>query len=149
MFGRRPSAVGTLVERTSRHLLLPVHGDNNAPRVPEALAAAVARLPQHLRRLLAWDHGKETAEHVRFAVDTGVQIYLCNPRSPWRRDTNESTNALLRQYLPHLPQRSGCSGLGQAELDTIAAELNGPPRETRAWRAHGALARAGPYGGSI
>jgi transposase, IS30 family len=128
LLGKRPSAVATLVERTSRYLTLVALPDGyKAEQVRPALAAAVARLPEQLRRSLTWDQGKEMAEHTRFTVDTGVQVYFCDPRSPWQRGSNENTNGLLRQYLP----RSGdlCQ-LDQAALDAIAAELNGRPRQT-------------------
>ena len=128
VFGRRPSAVGTLVERHSRYgLLFPLPEGVTAHQVRPALTAAVLRLPQQLRRSLTWDQGREMAEHLRFTIDSGVQVYFCDPRSPWQRGTNENTNGLLRQYLP----RSGdLRQLDQAALDAIAAELNGRPRQT-------------------
>jgi IS30 family transposase len=128
LLGRRPSAVATLVERASRYLTLVALPDGyKADQVRPALAAAVARLPEQLRRSLTWDQGKEMAEHTKFTVDTGVQVYFCDPRSPWQRGSNENTNGLLRQYLP----KSGdLRQLDQAALDTIAAELNGRPRQT-------------------
>ena len=133
VYGRRPSAVGTLVERTSRYVLLvPLPAGHTAGRRREALAAAVARLPDQLRRSLTWDHGKEMAEHVRFTVDSGVRVYVCDPRSPWQRGTNEHTNGLLRQYLP---RAADLAARTQAELDAVAAELNGRPRETLGWRS--------------
>ena len=98
----------------------------------EALSAAITRLPEQLRRSLTWDHGKEMGEHVRFTVDTGVQVYFCDPRSPWPRGTNENTNGLLRQYLPKAADLGACT---QGDLDDIAAELNGRPRETLGWRS--------------
>jgi IS30 family transposase len=128
VFGRRPSAVGTLVERHSRYVLLfPLPEGVTAQQVRPALTAAVLRLPQQLRRSLTWDQGREMAEHLQFTVDSGVQVYFCDPRSPWQRGTNENTNGLLRQYLP----KSGdlCQ-FDQAALDAIAAELNGRPRQT-------------------
>jgi IS30 family transposase len=128
VFGRRPSAVGTLVERHSRYVLLfALPNGLTAERVRPALTAGVLGLPQQLRRSLTWDHGREMAEHVQFTVDSGVQVYFCDPRSPWQRGTNENTNGLLRQYLP---KSSDLGRLDQAALDAIAAELNGRPRQT-------------------
>jgi IS30 family transposase len=127
LLGRRPSAVATLVERASRYLTLVALPEGyKAEQVRPALAAAVARLPEQLRRSLTWDQGKEMAEHTRFTVDTGVQVYFCDPRSPWQR-SNENTNGLLRQYLP---RGADLRQLDQAALDAIAAELNGRPRQT-------------------
>jgi IS30 family transposase len=128
LLGKRPSAVATLVERASRYLTLVALPDGyKAEQVRPALAAAVARLPEQLRRSLTWDQGKEMAEHTKFTVDTGVQVYFCDPRSPWQRGSNENTNGLLRQYLP---KSSDLRQLDQAALDAIAAELNGRPRQT-------------------
>jgi IS30 family transposase len=128
LLGKRPSAVVTLVERASRYLTLVALPDGyKAEQVRPALAAAVARLPEQLRRSLTWDQGKEMAEHTKFTVDTGVQVYFCDPRSPWQRGSNENTNGLLRQYLP---KSSDLRQLDQAALDAIAAELNGRPRQT-------------------
>jgi transposase, IS30 family len=128
LLGKRPSAVATLVERASRYLTLVSLPDGyKAEQVRPALAAAVARLPEQLRRSLTWDQGKEMAEHTRFTVDTGVQVYFCDPRSPWQRGSNENTNGLLRQYLS---RSADLRQLDQVALDAIAAELNGRPRQT-------------------
>jgi IS30 family transposase len=128
LLGKRPSAVATLVERASRYLTLVALPEGyRAEQVRPALAAAVARLPEQLRRSLTWDQGKEMAEHARFTVDTGVQVYFCDPRSPWQRGSNENTNGLLRQYLP---RGADLGQLDQPALDAIAAELNGRPRQT-------------------
>jgi transposase, IS30 family len=128
VFGRRPSAVGTLVERHSRYVLLfPLPDGFTAERMRPALTAAVLRLPEQLRRSLTWDHGREMAEHVQFTIDSGVQVYFCDPRSPWQRGTNENTNGLLRQYLP---KGADLRQFDQTALDAIAAELNGRPRQT-------------------
>jgi IS30 family transposase len=128
VFGRRPSAVGTLVERHSRYLLLfPLPDGFTAERMRPALTTAILRLPQQLRRSLTWDHGKEMAEHLQFTIDSGVQVYCCDPRSPWQRGSNENTNGLLRQYLP---KSADLRQLDQTALDAIAAELNGRPRQT-------------------
>ena len=106
----------------------------------DALAHTIRALPDHLRRSLSWDRGKEMGEHVRFTLDTGVQVYFCDPRSPWQRATNENSNGLLRQYFR---KGTDLSGYNQARLDEIAAELNGRPRQTLAWRTPSeAFARA-------
>jgi IS30 family transposase len=127
VLGKRPSAVGTLVERHSRYVLLfPLPDGFTAERMRPALTSAVLRLPQQLRRSLTWDHGKE-AEHLQFTIDSGVQVYFCDPRSPWQRGTNENTNGLLRQYLA---KGADLRQFDQAALDAIAAELNGRPRQT-------------------
>ena len=143
LLGKRPSAVVTLVERASRYLTLVALPDGyKAEQVRPALAAAVARLPEQLRRSLTWDQGKEMAEHTRFTVDTGVQVYFCDPRSPWQRGSNENTNGLLRQYLP---RGADLRQLDQATLDAIAAELNGRPRQTLGFKTPSqALAEALP-----
>jgi IS30 family transposase len=133
VFGKRPSAVGTLVERRSRYVLLfPLPDGLTAQQVRPALTAAILRLPQQLRRSLTWDQGREMAEHVQFTVDSGVQVYFCDPRSPWQRGTNENTNGLLRQYLA---RGADLRRLDQTALDAIAAELNGRPRQTLGFRA--------------
>jgi IS30 family transposase len=133
LLGRGGSAVATLVERSTRYVLLArlPQGKTAAP-VRRALARAIRRLPRHLARSLTWDQGKEMAEHARFTVESGVQVYFCDPRSPWQRGSNENTNGLLRQYLP---AGVDFSGLSQRALDRIAAELNGRPRETLGWRS--------------
>jgi IS30 family transposase len=122
VFGRRPSAVGTLVERHSRYVLLfPLPDGLTAQRMRPALTAAVLRLPEQLRRSLTWDHGREMAEHTQFTIDSGVRVFFCDPRSPWQRGTNENTNGLLRQYLP---KSADLRQFDQDALDAIAAELN-------------------------
>jgi transposase, IS30 family len=125
------SAIGTLVERTSRYvMLLHLPEGRTAEHVRAALTHTVTRLPQHLRRSLTWDQGKEMAEHVRFTVDTQVQVYFCDPHSPWQRGSNENTNGLLRQYFP---KGMDLSHLSTEHLDAVAAELNGRPRQTLGW----------------
>jgi IS30 family transposase len=127
VLGKRPSAVLTLVERTSRSVLLvALPAGWRAEQVRPALTAAMERLPRRLRRSLTWDHGKEMAEHARFTADTGIPVYFCDPRSPWQRASNENANGLLRQYLP---RTADLRQFGQADLDRIATELNGRPRQ--------------------
>jgi IS30 family transposase len=131
LLGKHPTAVGTLVERSSRYVLLfNLPMGYGAEEVRRALGETIITLPEQLRRTLTWDQGPEMAEHVRFTVDTGVAVYFCDPRSPWQRGTNENTNRLLRQYLP---KGSDFRVLRQDQLDGIARELNGRPRQTLAW----------------
>jgi IS30 family transposase len=101
VLGKRPSAVLTLVERTSRSVLLvALPAGWRAEQVRPALTAAIGQLPRSLCRSLTWDHGKEMAEHARFTADTGIPVFFCDPRSPWQRASNENANGLVRQYLP-------------------------------------------------
>jgi IS30 family transposase len=138
---RAQSAIGTLVERQTRFVMLVnLSAGRLAEHVKDALADTIRALPDHLRRSLTWDRGKEMGEHVRFTLDTGVQVYFCDPRSPWQRATNENSNGLLRQYFP---KGTDLSGYNQGRLDEIAAELNGRPRQTLGWRTPSeAFARA-------
>jgi IS30 family transposase len=125
-------AIATLVERKTRFVLLIALPDgHSAEVVADALAAKIAELPAQLRRSLTWDQGKEMAAHARFSVETGVPVYFCDPRSPWQRGSNENTNGLLRQYFP---KRSDLAPFSQADLDAVAAELNGRPRQTLGWK---------------
>jgi len=125
------SHVATLVERQSRFLMLVAVEGKGARSVTDALTRQIRRLPQQLRRSLTWDRGLEMAEHARFTVATDVQVYFCDPRSPWQRGSNENTNGLLRQYLP---KRSNLAFATQARLDEIAAKLNSRPRKTLAFQ---------------
>ena len=131
LMGKRQTAIGTLVERWSRYVMLfPLTEGHSAEAVRTALAATIQRLPEHLWRSLTWDQGKEMAEHAQFTVDSGVQVYFCDPRSPWQRGSNENTNGLLRQYFP---KDTDMSALTQADLDEAARSLNGRPRQTLEW----------------
>lgn len=126
------SAIGTLVERSSRFTMLAALPDGRAPsQVNAALATTIQELPTHLKRSLTWDQGKEMHRHAAFTIDTGVAVYFCDPRSPWQRGTNENTNGLLRQYLP---DGTDLRTVTQHDLDLIADELNGRPRRTLNWR---------------
>jgi IS30 family transposase len=128
VFGRGMSPVATLVERSTRYLMLVGLPDGHrAELVADALAAAITTLPRQLTRSLTWDQGHEMAEHARFSVDTGIAVYFCDPNSPWQRGSNENTNGLLRQYLP---RTVNMRDYRQADFDAIAAELNGRPRQT-------------------
>ncbi len=111
-------------------MLLDLRKGRLAEQVKDALVVKIRQLPEQLRKSLTWDRGKEMAEHVQFTVDTGVQVYFCDPRSPWQRASNENINGLLRQYFP---KGTDLSVHSQARLDKIAAELNGRPRQTLDW----------------
>jgi transposase, IS30 family len=133
LVGTKSSAIGTLVERSTRYaMLFALPNGLTAERVREALAKTVQKLPASLRRSLTWDQGPEMAEHVHFTIDTGVQVFFCDPRSPWQRGSNENTNGLLRQYFP---KGQSLAGFSQDELDQVAHELNGRPRQTLGWRS--------------
>lgn len=126
------SAIATLVERKTRYLMLVKIGrDRGAEPVRKALTEQILTLPQQLRRSLTWDQGHEMAEHARFTIDTQVQVYFCDPHSPWQRGSNENTNGLLRQYFP---KGTPLGGYTQQELDDVARQLNTRPRETLGWR---------------
>jgi len=133
LMGKRMHAMATLVERKSRFVMLVALPDgHSADVVADALASKITELPEQLRRSLTWDQGKEMAAHARFTIDTDVPVYFCDPRSPWQRGSNENTNGLLRQYFP---KRSEIAHYTQADLDAVAAELNGRPRQTLGWRS--------------
>ena len=122
------SAVGTLVERSTRYLLL-LHLPNGkgAVEVEAAMKAAIATLPAELAKTITWDQGKEMARHAEFRVATGIPVYFCDPHSPWQRGSNENTNGLLRQYLP---KGTDLSKQSAEDLERIQRSLNGRPRET-------------------
>ena len=139
--GLGSSAIGTLVERTTRFtmlLSLPRMDDHGHPRIKngpalaghgaeavrDAIAASIITLPTQLRRSLTWDQGAEMAQHVRLRIDTGLSIHFCDPHSPWQRGTNENTNGLLRQYLP---KGTDLSRHSRDDLDAVAAALNSRP----------------------
>jgi transposase, IS30 family len=131
LLGTKTNGIGTLVERSTRYaMLFTLPNGFTAERVGEALAQTVMRLPASLRRSLTWDQGPEMAGHVRFTIDTGLAVYFCDPRSPWQRGSNENTNGLLRQYFP---KGRSLAGVTQEELDRVADQLNGRPRETLGW----------------
>jgi IS30 family transposase len=149
IIGLNRSAIGTLVERTSRFTMLlhlpPMEGHGEQPQIKngpalaghgaeavrDAIAATIGTLPDHLRRSLTWDQGSEMAQHARLRIDIGLAIYFCDPHSPWQRGTNENTNGLLRQYFP---KGTDLSKHDPDDLAAVAAALNGRPRKTLEWK---------------
>ncbi|MGZ4138408.1 MAG: IS30 family transposase [Actinomycetota bacterium] len=126
------NAIGTLVERQTRYvMLLDLRKGFTAVHVRDAMVRTIKTLPESLRRSVTWDQGGEMAQHAQFTIDTGVQVYFCDPHSPWQRGSNENTNGLLRQYFP---KGTDLSVHGPAKLRKVAASLNGRPRETLNWR---------------
>lgn len=149
ILGLESSAIGTLVERTSRFTMLlhlprmlghgeqpsvkngPALAGHGAEAVRNAIAASIVTLPDQLRRSLTWDQGAEMAQHAQLRIDTSLAIYFCDPHSPWQRGTNENTNGLLRQYFP---KGTDLSRHSREDLEAIAAALNGRPRKTLGWK---------------
>jgi IS30 family transposase len=147
--GLESSAIGTLVERTSRFTMLlhlprmEGHGDrprakngpaltgHGAEAVRDAIAASITTLPEQLRRSLTWDQGAEMAQHAQLRIDADIDVYFCDPHSPWQRGTNENTNGLLRQYFP---KGTDLSRHSREDLAAVAAALNGRPRKTLGWK---------------
>ena len=134
LMGNRQSAaaIATLVERSTRYLqLVALPEGTEAERVADALSKSITTLPAQLRRSLTWDQGHEMSEHRRFSVESGVDVYFCDPQSPWQRGSNENTNGLLRQYFP---RRQSLDGVTQERLDEVADKLNRRPRKTLGFR---------------
>jgi transposase, IS30 family len=132
IIGTRNSAIGTLVERSTRFvLLLYLPRGHDAAAIADAMTAAMGSLPGQLRRSLAWDQGGEMARHAQIAMDTGLEIFFCDPHSPWQRGSNENTNGLLRQYFP---KGTDLAAHTKEHLEEVAAELNSRPRKTLGWR---------------
>jgi IS30 family transposase len=128
---KNQTAIITLVERTTRYVQLGhLPEGHTAAEVRDVLIPMIRDLPKHLRGSLTWDQGSEMAEHQRFSVATGVQVYFCDPHSPWQRGSNENTNGLLRQYFP---KGTDLSVYGAEDLERVADELNGRPRKTLDW----------------
>jgi IS30 family transposase len=125
--GAKNSYIATLVERHSRFTMLVKVPGKDTEAVVQALSRQVRKLPANLRRSLTWDRGLEMARHKEFTVATKVNVYFCDPQSPWQRGTNENTNLLLRQYLP---RGTDLSSISQAQLDQVALRLNQRPRKT-------------------
>ena len=150
ILGLKSSAIGTLVERKTRFTLLlhlppmPGHGTgarlkngpalagHGAKAVRDAIAKSIRDLPEYLRKSLTWDQGVEMAQHEKLTSDTGIDVYFCDPQSPWQRGSNENTNGLLRQYFP---KGTDLSVHSAAELDAVAHTLNQRPRKTLGWKS--------------
>ena len=130
LIGKRGTQIATLVERQSRFVMLVRLPTADSGTVVDALARRMTRLPAALQQSLTWDRGKEMAQHQRFTVATGVQVYFCDPQSPWQRGSNENTNGLLRQYFP---KGTDLRPVTQRQLDAVARKLNSRPRETLGW----------------
>jgi IS30 family transposase len=147
--GPGSSAIGTLVERTTRFTMLlhlpPMDGHGTGPRVKngpataghgaeavrDAIASMITTLPEQLRKSLTWDQGAEMAQHAQLRIEAGLPIYFCDPKSPWQRGTDENTNGLLRQYFP---KGTDLSKHSPSDLEAVAWTLNSRPRKTLGWR---------------
>jgi IS30 family transposase len=129
--GNKHSNIATLVERQSRYVMLVRLPDRNTRTVVKALARRIQRLPASLKQSLTWDRGLEMKHHKSFTIATDVQVYFCDPHSPWQRGSNENTNGLLRQYFP---KGTDLSNVTQKSLDVVARKLNTRPRETLGWQ---------------
>ena len=150
ILGLNRSAIGTLVERTTRFTMLlrlpPMDGHGLEPRIKngpalaghgaeavrDAIVDTITTLPVQLRRSLTWDQGAEMAQHAQLRIDTGLAVYFCDPQSPWQRGTNENTNGLLRQYFP---KGTDLARHSRADLDAVALALNTRPRKTLGWKS--------------
>ena len=149
ILGLGSSAIGTLVERTTRFTLLlylprmaghgrearvkngPALAGHGAEAVRDAISRTIVTLPEQLRRSLTWDQGAEMAQHARLKIEAGVRVYFCDPHCPWQRGTNENTNGLLRQYFP---KGTDLSMHSADEIAAVAAALNSRPRKTLDWK---------------
>ena len=152
IIGLGSSAIGTLVERTTRFTILlhlprmanhgsaprvkngPALAGHGAVAVRDAIARTILALPEQLQRSLTWDQGAEMAQHAMLRIDTGIQVYFCDPHSPWQRGSNENTNGLLRQYFP---KGTDLSAHSVRDLEAVAAALNARPRKMLGWKTPG------------
>jgi IS30 family transposase len=127
LFGSHNSQIATLVERHTRYVMLVRVKSKDTETVTDALIKQAHKLPRELYKSLTWDRGKEMADHKRFTLDTDINVYFCDPQSPWQRGSNEQTNGLLRQYFP---KGMDLSGIHQNKLNAVARQLNERPRQT-------------------